>query len=263
MFFVLSKLFWFIAAPTNQMVILLCCGALLTLSRWNRFGRWITGAAVIGLVLIAASPLPRALVRPLEDRFAQVPETDIRKIDGIVVLGGAIGSGRGQVRFSEAASRMTYAAALAKKHPMAKVVFTGGSTNLIAAVTRTEADSAAQFFAEMGIEPERVILENKARNTYENGTFTARMIAPKPGERWILITSAYHMPRSIGVFRKAGLNLEAYPVDFNSSGTSADFTRPARRFAYNMNLADDTVKEWLGLIAYRLAGYTDTVLPGP
>lgn len=263
MFFTLSKLFWFIAAPTNLCVVVLCAGLVLTLSRWQRLGRIVVGAAGIGLVLIAVSPLPRAMVRPLEDRFQQVPATDSAKIDGIVVLGGAIGSGRGQVRFSEAASRMTSAAALAKKHPNAKLVFTGGSTNLIAAVTQTEADSAAQFFAQMGIDPARVILENKARNTYENGVFTAKFIAPKPGERWVLITSAYHMPRAMGVFRKAGLSLEAYPVDFNSSGTVSDFIRPARRFAYSMNLADDTVKEWLGLIAYRLAGYTDTLLPGP
>jgi uncharacterized SAM-binding protein YcdF (DUF218 family) len=263
MFFMLSKLFWFIAAPTNLCVVVLCTGMLLTFSRWQRAGRALILSGGLMLVLIAISPLPRAMVRPLEDRFAQVPITDSAKIDGIVVLGGAIGSGRGQVRFSEAASRMTYAAALAKKHPNAKLVFTGGSTNLIAAVTQTEADSAAQFFAEMGIESNRIILENKARNTYENGVLTARMVTPKPGERWILITSAYHMPRAIGVFRKAGLNLEAYPVDFNSSGTASDFIRPARRFAYSMNLADDTFKEWLGLVAYRLAGYTDTLLPGP
>ncbi len=263
MFFTLSKLFWFIAAPTNLCVVVLCAGLLLGLSRWQRAGRILVVAAGIGIVLIAISPLPRAMVRPLEDRFAQVSDTDTRKIDGIVVLGGAIGSGRGQVRFNSSASRMTYAVALAKKHPNAKLVFTGGGENLITAVVRTEADDAAQFFSEMGIEPSRIIMENQSRNTYENGVFTARIVKPKPGERWVLITSAYHMPRSMGVFRQAGLNLEPYPVDYNTTGRISDFLRPTRRLAYNMNLADDTVKEWLGLIAYRLAGYTDTLLPGP
>ena len=83
------------------------------------------------------------------------------------------------------------------------------------------------------------------------------------GERWVLVTSAYHMPRAMGVFTKAGLTVEAYPVDFYSAGNWKDFVRPAHRWSWNFSLADDASKEWIGLIAYHQAGYTDRILPSP
>jgi uncharacterized SAM-binding protein YcdF (DUF218 family) len=262
MFFILSKLFWFVAAPTNALLILAGLGLLAAFMRWSRTALWLMGMATAGLILIAATPLPRAAVRPLEDRFAQNLDVT-HPITGIIVLGGAISSSRGQIRFSDAASRMTMAVALAQKHPDAKLVFAGGSAQLVGTARRTEADDASQFFGEMGINPARVILENRSRNTYENATETAKLISTKPGERWVLVTSAYHMARSMGVFRKAGLSVEAWPVDYHSQGNWKDFVRPVHRWSWNFTLADDVAKEWIGLIAYYNAGYTDEILPKP
>lgn len=262
MFFIASKLFWFVAAPTNLFLILSGLGFAALFTRWQKLARGLLAAGAAGLVVIGTTPLPRALVRPLENRFAQNMD-EATPIAGIIVLGGTISSSRGQVRFTDGAARLTKAVALARLHPEARLVFSGGSAQLTGTVRRTEADDAAQFFAEMGIAPSRVVLENRSRNTLENARETASLIAPKPGERWLLVTSAYHMPRAMGVFRKAGLDVEAFPVDYHSGGNWKDFIRPAHRWSWNFALADDAAKEWIGLMAYHLAGYTDGILPRP
>jgi uncharacterized SAM-binding protein YcdF (DUF218 family) len=136
------------------------------------------------------------------------------------------------------------------------------SANLISNDAR-EADYASALFESLGIPKSRLIMERRSRNTYENAQFTADMVKPKPGERWLLVTSAYHMPRSIGLFRKAGFAVEAYPVDWRvgrTLGESLAFTAVA-----NDGLArtDIGLREWMGLVAYRLTGKIDALLPGP
>ncbi|MGL4729871.1 MAG: YdcF family protein [Bosea sp. (in: a-proteobacteria)] len=267
MFFVASKLFWFVAAPTNALLLVCMAGVVLSFTRWSRTSRALLVIGASGLILISATPFPKWILRPLEDRFAQNID-DKAPITGIIVLGGAVGSSRGQVRFTDAAGRMTEAARLAKLHPAAKLVFSGGSAQLTGPVTRTEADDAAQFFADMGLTGERVMFENQSRNTWENATQTAQLLAgkglsPKPGERWLLVTSAYHIPRAMGVFTKAGLTVEAWPSDYYTSGSWRELLRPPHRWSWSFSLVDDTVKEWVGLMAYRMAGYTDEFLPAP
>ena len=214
------------------------------------------------LILLAFSPLPRALIRPLEDRF---PQQDAAKgpVTGIVVLGGAVGMARGDVVLNASASRMTKAVELARLHPQAKLVFTGGAANLVSAVHYTEADGARRLFEGLGLDPARLVMEDKSRNTWENAAFTRRLVDPKPGERWLLVTSAWHMPRSIGVFRKAGFPVEAFPVDYWSRGEPDDFLRLYSRAPRALEIADNGLKEWVGLLAYRLAGYSDELFPGP
>jgi uncharacterized SAM-binding protein YcdF (DUF218 family) len=267
MFFVASKLFWFVAAPTNALLLICMAGLGLSLTRFARTSHALLAVGAAGLILISATPFPKWILRPLEDRFAQNTD-EHTPINGIIVLGGAVGSARGQVRFTDAAGRMTEAARLARLHPQAKLVFSGGSAQLTGPITRTEADDAAQFFADMGLVGERIIFENQSRNTWENATLTAQLLAqmhlaPKPGERWLLVTSAYHMPRAMGVFTKAGLDVEAWPSDFYTSGSWRELLRPPHRWSWSFSLVDDTVKEWVGLAAYRMAGYTDAVLPAP
>lgn len=262
MFYIVSKLFWFIAAPTNLLLLCATAGVLCLYTRFARTGRLLVTVGVASLLLLSFTPLARIMIRPLDDRFPQVQD-DKTPIHGIVVLGGAIYHGRNRVQLNEAAERMTEAVRLAQLHPDAKLVFSGGSTNLVSDVTWTEAGEAGNLFRSLGIAPERLVLEDASRNTQENATFTARLIKPKPGERWILITSAYHMPRSMGVFRKAGLDLEAYPVDYNSEGTTKDYVRFNSQWARRLVLADTAIKEWIGLAAYRMSGYTASVFPGP
>ncbi len=262
MFFVLSKLVWFVLSPVNLAILLAGLAALLAFTRFARPARWIGLISLIALGLMAFSPLPRAVLRPLEDRF---PQQDARKgpVTGIVVLGGAVGMSRGDVAMNASASRMTKAVELARLHPQAKVVFTGGGVSLTSNVVVTEADGAKLLFEGLGLEPARLILEDKSRNTRENAIFTRNLVDPKPGERWLLVTSAWHMPRSIGVFRKAGFAVEAFPVDFWSSGKAGDFVRPYARAPRALEIADNGFKEWVGLVAYRLAGYTDELFPAP
>lgn len=262
MFFIVSKIFWFIAAPTNFLLLLAGLGLALLFTSWRGTGRALAAIGILGLVLCGASPLPRLLVRPLEDRFPRVDD-DRTPIHGIIVLGGAIGISRGGIELNQAAERMTESLRLAQLHPAAKLVFSGGSLNLVSQSRWTEAGQAGQFYRGLGVAPERLILEDKSRNTYENALFTARLIQPKPGERWVLVTSAYHMPRAMGLFRKLGVKLEAYPVDYRSSGSWSSDLRPNTRLSRALELTDDVAKEWIGLLAYRLSGFTDALFPKP
>jgi len=260
-FFYISKVGWFFAAPTNFLVVLGVVGAALLFTRWRRTGRTVALVAAVGLLLIGFSPLGKLIARPLEDRFPG-PTADARPVHGIIVLGGAIGYSRGQVAFNEAASRMTVAIELAKKHPGATLVFTGGDGALIGHDGRSEADAAGELFRLAGIEDARLVLENRSRNTRENALFTRDLVQPNPAERWLLVTTAFHMPRSIGCFRVAGLELEAFPVDYRTDGDERDLL-PFRHMFNGMQITDLAVKEWVGLIVYRIAGYTPELLPGP
>jgi uncharacterized SAM-binding protein YcdF (DUF218 family) len=112
-----------------------------------------------------------------------------------------------------------------------------------------------------GVPRARVLLENRSRNTYENAVFTRDLVKPKPGERWLLVTSAAHMPRSVGCFRRAGFPVEAYPVDWHSA---PDFTFSLnRRIAGALGLFDFGVHEWAGLVIYWLRGRTSEFFPSP
>jgi uncharacterized SAM-binding protein YcdF (DUF218 family) len=260
-FFPISKIVWFFASPTNFLVVLAVLAAVLLFTRWKRLGRAAAVLAALGLLAIGFGPVGKLVVRPLEDRFPQTT-ADGRPVDGVVVLGGAIGFGRGQVAFNEATARMTAGIEIAKRHPGARLVFTGGDGSLFEGDGRAEADAAEALFRLAGIEGERLVLERRPRNTRENALFTRELVAPKPGERWLLVTSAFHMPRAIGCFRAVGLDLAAYPVDYRTEGDARDL-RPFRHMFNGLQLTDIAVKEWLGLVAYRLAGYTPELLPRP
>lgn len=262
MFFVLSKLVWFVVSPVNLAILLALLAAVLSFTRFARAARWLGVIALGALALMAFSPLPRLVMWPLENRFPQQDAAQ-QPVDGIIVLGGAIGVARGDVVMTTAAARMTKAVELARLHPQAKLVFTGGAANLISPVTKTEADGARLLFEGLGLPQQRIILEDKSRNTRENATFTRDLVAPKPGERWLLVTSAWHMPRAMGVFRKAGFAVEAFPVDFLTERELSKFIRVSGRAPRGLSIADDGFKEWAGLAAYWLAGYTDALFPGP
>jgi uncharacterized SAM-binding protein YcdF (DUF218 family) len=264
MFFVLSKLLGFFATSSNLVMTVGLVGLLLTPTRFARAGRRLATAGLIGLALLGLSPLGNILILPLEQRFPAWNDAG-RPPDGIIVLGGAIipdiSAARDNVALDKAAERVTAGAALALRYPQAKVVYSGG-TNELFFRSGSEAVSAVRLFQSLGIPPERIIAEEQSRNTVENAVFSRLLAMPQPGERWILITSAYHMPRAIGVFRAAGFPVEAYPVDWRTRGPGDAF-RPFESVGRGLERADTAVHEWVGLLVYWLTGRSASLFPGP
>ena len=262
MFFTASKLVWIVAAPTNALLLLLAAAPLL---RWMDF-RWLsrTAAAVatVSLLVIAFSPVGNLLLRPLEDRFPQ-PSADMAPPTGIIVLGGStdemVSAARNQVTVSQAATRVTEAVVLSRRYPTARLVFSGGSGALLTP-TRTEASDTRDLWIALGVPPERISVEDRSRNTYENAQFTKRLIEPKSGERWLLVTSAYHMPRAVAVFRTAGMDVIPFPVDYMTTGTDYDWL-PRNQAVEALTRFDLALREWVGLVAYEATGRTDTLFP--
>lgn len=233
-------------------------------TRFAALGRKLAATTLVLLALAAFSPLGNLLLYPLESRF---PPWDPSRgaPDGIIVLGGSVDTDLSAAHrtpvVAHAADRLLAPADLARRFPNARIVFTGGSASLLSTEAR-EADYSAPILETAGIAKARLILERESRNTYENAIFTKQLVMPKSGERWLLVTSAFHMPRSMGIFRKAGFNVEAYPVDWRMGGREDlfSFTNSALD---GFGRTEVAMREWIGLVAYRLMGRTGELLPGP
>jgi uncharacterized SAM-binding protein YcdF (DUF218 family) len=265
LFFYASKIFWMIASPINLLLLAALLGVLMGFGRRARLGCGLALTAIVALLAIATLPIGAFLIAPLEDRFP-VPPPDLPAPEGIIVLGGAIDDGasqaRGETVFNEGGERLTEAVVLAKRYPQARVVYTSGSSAFGGGAS-TEALQARKFMAQMGIAPERVIIEDKSRNTDENARFTAAIVHPHPSQRWIVVTSAFHMPRSMGVFEKAGFNPIAYPVAFRTWRTWPENLRLTFEPVRNLRLFEIAVHEWIGLVGYWASGLSDSLFPGP
>ena len=264
MFFYLTKTFWFFIQPLNLAVFLLAAGWLLALLGRRRLGGLTSFLAALILLLSAWTSIGAMMLNPLEERF-QRPASLPEKIDGIVVLGGgfegAINLVRGGYELNSGGDRFVETAILAQRFPDAKILISGG-VGTVLLEGEGDADTAARFLAAVGIPRERLILENKSRNTAENAEFSKNLVAPKPGENWLLVTSAFHMPRSVGLFRKVGFQVIPWPVDYRTSGREGIglFRDNAADALQNTTMA---VREWTGLAGYWLAGRIDTVFPAP
>jgi uncharacterized SAM-binding protein YcdF (DUF218 family) len=265
MFFYASKALGFFAIPSNFIILVGIVGALLLgTRRFARAGWWLAVGSLVLLAVFGLSPAGNALIVPLEGRF---PPWDDRRgpPHGIVVLGGAlspdVSHARNTVALNEAAERLTAVVELAKRYPEARIIFSGGSGALVYD-DRPEAEFALRLLETLGVPPGRVIPESKSRNTVENAQFSRDIAQPKPGERWLLVTSAYHLPRSVGVFRKAGFPVEAYPVDWRTRG-AVDALRPFPTLGDGLRRTDTAVREWVGLVAYWLNGHSSELFPGP
>lgn len=265
MFFLASKILWAMSAPPNLLGFAMALGAVALFTRFARAGRWLVLATAVVYLACGFGPVGAALMRPLEDRFPR-PPADMPAPTGIVVLGGAINEditlARGTIALSQSGARMTAAAALMRRFPQARLVFTGGSAALLGN-HKPEADAARQLFLELGVAPERMTFEDRSRNTYENALFTRDLIHPQPGSRWLLVTSAFHMPRAMGIFRAAGFPVIAYPTDYWTLGTPEDFLKLQTDASEGMQITETALREWIGLVAYRITGRTDALLPGP
>jgi uncharacterized SAM-binding protein YcdF (DUF218 family) len=263
MFFILSKTLGFIAVPSNLLALIGLAGIALLFTRFVRAGRRLLVASVILIVAIGVLPVGTALILPLEERFPQWNPAQGAPT-GIIVLGGAINPersiARGQISLDEAAERVTVPVELARKYPSARIVFSGGNASLFSGPS--EATYALSFFERLGVPRDRITLETQSRNTTENAAFTKRLIAPKPGERWLLVTSALHMPRAMGAFREAGFPVEAYPVDYQTDGWEDLWSFPGSLMG-GISRLNTAVREWLGLLSYWITGRIPAFFPGP
>ncbi|MCM0021155.1 MAG: YdcF family protein [Tagaea sp.] len=262
----LSKLVWLAAEPASLLLSVWVGGCLVLWTPWWRLGRMLVCLAALATTGVALYPVGQIALRPIEDRFPPLVSLPAR-VDGILVLGGVIDYyviGKRGVPSSLLAAgspRLDAFVELARRYPMARHVFTGGSIELIDGKD-TEADVVRRIFARIGLDTTRIIFEDKSRNTYENARLSLEMIKPEPEETWLLITSARHMPRAVGTFRKAGWNnIVPHPIDF-----ATDPNQPfesAFRLGHNLNYLSEAIREYLGLLYYWRLGRTDELFPGP
>lgn len=270
--FTVSKILTGLATPSAVLVLVLAWGAWV---HWATYGRRGSGRmtwAAAGLVLAAFLPLSTWLLLPLEDRFPRPLVGDGKELAGIIVLGGAVGAevsaARDRVELNGSADRIVDAVALARRFPQLRIIYSGGSGAALV-TERPEAELVAGLFEALGIDRQRLTLEPISRTTFENALACRALLAPNlaadagsvPG-RWLLVTSAAHMPRAVGSFRQQGFDVLAYPVDFSTAGAPDRlrfFTSPS----VNLSGVDSATKEWAGLFVYWIMGRTTEFLPGP
>ena len=264
MFFVISKLLWALVEPFNFLLILGLVGVLLSFSPRPRLGRRLCIASLVLFGIVSFSPLGPSLLRPIEDRFP-LPAANMPAPAGIIVLGGALDEDLTQSRHEPVlmalGGRVTEGAVLARRFPTSRLIFTGGSSSLHPSGA-DEAAGVRELWTDLGIDPARMTFETKSRNTWENALFTRALIGPKPQETFLIVTAAWHIPRAMGVFRKLGYHVIAYPTDYMTLGDTRDYswlnlgTAGLVMFQYALH-------EWIGLAAYHLTGKTDAWFPAP
>lgn len=263
-FFLASKVGWFFLTPSNLILLAMLAGVgLLRWKRTRRLGVRIAAGGAIATVVVVLLPIGDGLIASLERRFPPYAACETqppKPVAGIILLGGAISSQEidGQIfeDLGPAADRIRRAAQLAHEHPELPVLVSGGQA-FPRAGSRTEAVATADLLMELGVDLKRLRLETGSRTTAENAKFVAGQAAEGS---WLLVTSAFHMPRSVGAFRKAGVDVIAVPTDW-----MVDDNRPLLTLSALDRLGrfDLGVREYLGLIAYWLTGRSSGVLPGP
>jgi uncharacterized SAM-binding protein YcdF (DUF218 family) len=261
--FIVGKLFWALAQPGNLLLLALLAGFLLLLATRGRRGKLLIGLATIGFLGFAVAPLGPAMPLVLKQRLPR-PQPLPDRIDGILVLGGAVDPALslayGEAVFNSSVARVLAGIALARRYPEAKLALVGGEGEMFP-VGLAEARATLGFVLDEGIAATRVVLEEQSRSTHENAVFAKESIRPGPAETWILVTSAFHMPRAVASFRAVGWPAIPYPVDFKVD--------PRAVWRANFNLieglgtATTAGKEWVGLAGYRLRGWTAELFPAP
>ncbi len=264
MFFVVSKIVWFFAQPANILFFLVVSGAILLWTPWKRYARWLVTLAAAFAVFAVTIPAGAHFSLFIENRFP-VPENMPAEVNGIIVLGGAVDQyvtkARGEISLGGSVERILRFSTLAQEFPDAKLVYTGGS-GMVTRQEIKEADVVTPILQQLGIDTTRVIFENQSRNTYENALYSLELLQPEPDEKWILVTSATHMPRAVGSFRKVGWpGLIPYPTDFGFQGNES--FGPPLYLTNGLGSLGAALHEILGLTSYYLTGKSDALIPAP
>jgi uncharacterized SAM-binding protein YcdF (DUF218 family) len=253
------RLVWAILQPSNSLFLLLALGVILMLARRRNAARWLLSLTVIAFTAIMVLPLSGAMMLGLESRFPR-PSLPAH-VDGIITLGGAINTHTteywGRPQLNERAERLTEAIALARRYPNATLLVSGG--HWAPRDRLGEAEVARTLFGQLGQPTGHAVFENQSTTTWENGVFSKALVKPKPGQVWILVTSSFHMPRAVGVFRKLGWEVVPYPVDYYTTGkVDLDWSGS---IGERLAAFDFITREWLALAAYYLKGRTSELFP--
>ncbi len=251
-----TDLAWALLQPSTLLFLALSLGFLLLLFGAFRAGRRLVGLALVLMVLPAVLPLEALLAKGLEDRYP--PESLIAGVDGVLVLGGSvqweISRSRGQLNTNAAGERLMAANLLANRYPRARLVFTGLYQEVAPEEFRISGEGLFTGAAYAGRD---ILFLGEARSTYEEALLFAERVRPQQGERWLLVTSAWHMPRALATFQAQGFTLQPFPVDYRSGELTF---RPSLDIAGRLAAFDAIVREWGALVVYERLGRTETLL---
>jgi uncharacterized SAM-binding protein YcdF (DUF218 family) len=251
----LSKLTTFAFEPLVWLAVIFAIGTFLLLFRSEqsrRWGRRICVSGILFLAFLSWSGLPESLIA--EDERQYPAPTDLSKFHGMIVLGGSIASPR--IRSTAlpslacSAERVIEPIYLMNRHPNLRMLFTGGDARLINEPS-PEADHARALFAGLGVDLSRVSFESASRNTFENATLSRAVPGVDPNQKWLLVTSAWHMTRAKATFERAGWNVTPYPVDFYAQ---SDVSLNEFSFEDSLDAWRVASREKVGLLVYRLLG---------
>ncbi len=259
--FYASKIFWAVFAPSHLLVIVLLIGLIMKRPSWLKYT--LQGVAVVGLAMCMILPLGNWAALPLEQCYASL-QTPLMKVDGVVVLGGALQSEPSYARkkcvFNSSADRVMALVHLMHQYPNASFVYSGGSGDITLPQFR-EADYVKKYLQDIGLDTKNLIAENQSRNTYENALYSLSSIPA--GQNWLIVTSATHLPRAMALFRKAAeekqVSFHPYPVDYKTTGYFEMNTHFS--LTSSLDMLDNVTKEYLGLFLNKLMGKTDTLWP--
>jgi uncharacterized SAM-binding protein YcdF (DUF218 family) len=252
---------WSLSQPSNIVFGLLLLGFVLLLFRVNAFGRRIVGLALFLAVLPALLPMKELIGRRLESAYTS-PNPLPEQVDGILVLGGTVdwqvSQSREQMSLNQGGERMMVVSSLAEHYPNARLVFTGLYREVVPNEFATSTISNG-FLSGGEFQNRSMIFIGKARSTYEEALLSIQTLQPRVGERWILVTSAYHMPRAMATFQAQGWLMIPYPVDFRTTGKLA--LRPSMNVLGKLIELDDFSREWGALFIYKRLGRIEKMFP--
>lgn len=252
--FVLSKALHLFTEPMAYVAAILVAGIVSHFFA-VRLARAAYVAAIATLCALGFEAVPNVLVTRLESSYVAAPN-DLSGYAGMVILGGVFTSGEGSgirdISVNHAAERAIVPVALLRNFPRLKIVFSGGDGDQSTRFQGPEADRARVFFDAMGVPAGAVIYERESRTTAENAVFSARLAGIDVRAPWLLVTSAWHMPRSLAAFRNGGWsNITALPVDFRSS---ADLPVLSYSLDRSLSLWRIVLHEYAGIVWYRANG---------
>jgi uncharacterized SAM-binding protein YcdF (DUF218 family) len=263
MIFALSKFLWVLVSPAGLLVLMLTCGAVLSFSHrltLAKTGRGLCLFVAFCFVALTVLPVGNWALAPLENRFSFDPP---EQVDGIIIIGGdeqtEITEARGMPVALDSMRRYELVADLARRYPDARLVFSGGSPAVRPHAKILDSEVARAIMTDIGVPTDRMIFEKTSRNTYENAVFSADIVRPEPAQKWLLVTSAWHMSRAMGCFRKAGWNVYAAPTGYFTTGK---YTVVAHlNFVEQLYALTLAVHEYVGLATYWLMGRTSALWP--